>query len=61
MVWKEKRAILVVDGHISCYTLRTAELLMEHHIDLVILPSHTNHVTQPLDIGLNRWIKQVYQ
>ena len=56
-----RRAVLVVDGHISRYTLRTAELLKEHHIDLVILPSHTSHVTQPLDIGLNRWIKQVYQ
>jgi len=56
-----RKAVLVVDGHVSRFTVRTVELLMKHNIDLVILPSHTSHVTQPLDIGLNRWIKQTYQ
>jgi len=56
-----RRAVLVVDGHVSRFTLRTVDLLIQHKIDMVVLPSHSSHVTQPLDIGLNRWIKQVYQ
>ena len=30
--------------HISRFTLRTVDLLMEHNNDLVVLPSHTSHV-----------------
>jgi len=54
-----RRAVLVVDGHISRYTVGTVNLLIEHNIDLIILPSHSSHVTQPLDLGLNRAIKHV--
>ena len=56
-----RKAALVVDGHISRYTVRTVNLLMEHNIDLVILPSHSSHVMQPLDLGLFAYIKRVFR
>ena len=55
-----RRAVLVSDGHISRFTVRTVNLFMEHNIDCVILPSHSSHVTQPLDLGPNGIIKRVF-
>ena len=55
-----RRAVLVVDGHISRYTTRTVELLMEHNIDMVIIPSHSTHVMQPLDLGLFAILKRAF-
>jgi len=52
-----KKAALVTDGHISRYFLESLELLRSHNIELVILPSNTSNVLQPLDLGLNRLIK----
>jgi len=57
----ERRACLVVDGHISRYTSATVNLLLKHRIDLVILPSHSSHVVQPLDLGLFAVFKRVYK
>ena len=56
-----RRAVLVVDGHISRFTERTVNLLKEHNIECVILPSHSSHVCQPLDLGLNGWFKQKFR
>jgi len=56
-----RRAALVVDGHISRFTVRVVDLFMKHNIDLIILPSHSSHVTQPLDLGLNATIKRVFR
>jgi len=55
-----RRTVLIVDGHISRYTVRTVNLLMDHNIDLVILPSHSSHVMQPLDLGLFAYMKRLF-
>jgi len=44
----QERAALIVDGHLSRYDLDT------------ILPAHSSHITQPLDITLNGLIKRAF-
>jgi len=56
-----KRAVLVVDGHLSRHHPGTYQSLRDNNIDFVILLSHTSHITQPLDKCLNRWIKTFFQ
>jgi len=56
-----RRAVLVLDGHPSRYSEKTAELLKAANIILLILPSHSSHVTQPLDLGLNHFIKNNFR
>jgi len=56
-----KRAALIVDGHISRYDLDTFEELRSNGIDFIILLSHTSHLTQPLDLNLNKMIKHDFQ
>jgi len=56
-----QRAVLVVDGHLSRYSVKTIDLLMEHNIHLLILPAHSSHITQPLDLGLNRLLKMRFR
>lgn len=47
----EKRRLLVVDGHSSHYTTRFLAFCITKKIDLALLPPHTSHVTQSLDIA----------
>jgi len=58
-----KHAVLIVDGHISRYSLEGITILRDpaNDIDLVILPEHTSHVAQPLDLGLNHFFKQYFR
>jgi len=56
-----KHAVLVADGHRSRYDPETLKMLRDADIDLVILPAHSSHLTQPLDLGLNRLIKQEFR
>jgi len=44
---KAKQSVLVVDGHISRYSVRTIDLLIARNIHLLILPSHSSHEFQP--------------
>jgi hypothetical protein len=46
-----KRRLLVIDGHSSHYTTRFLAFCISRKIDLALLPPHTSHVTQPLDIA----------
>ncbi|KAF2718032.1 DDE-domain-containing protein, partial [Polychaeton citri CBS 116435] len=43
--------LLVLDGHSSHITGRFIVFYKEHSIELLILPPHTSHVLQPLDIS----------
>ncbi len=52
-----KLAALVVDGHISRFVLKSLELLHSYNIALLVLPSNSSHILQPLDLGLNNLIK----
>ena len=41
-----------MDGHSSHITANVIAFCMEHAIDLLILPPHTSHVLQPLDVSM---------
>jgi len=46
------RRLLIMDGHGSHITANVIAYAMENAIDLLILPPHTSHVLQPLDVGV---------
>ncbi|KAJ6240601.1 hypothetical protein M0813_03068 [Anaeramoeba flamelloides] len=54
---KNKWALLVLDGHSSRADLRAIHLLQQHHIDCVVIPGHSSHVLQPLDVGIFKHFK----
>lgn len=47
-----KRRLLLLDGHGSHLTARFIAFCLDKRIDLVVLPPHTSHILQPLDVGL---------
>jgi len=47
-----QRRLLIMDGHGSHITANVIAHCMEHTIDLLILPPHTSHVLQPLDVSV---------
>ncbi|KAM0709946.1 hypothetical protein Q7P35_002308 [Cladosporium inversicolor] len=47
-----KRRLLLLDGHGSHLTARFIAFCLDRNIDLVVLPPHTSHVLQPLDVGV---------
>ena len=55
-----QHAVLVLDGHKSRYDPEALRLLREADIDLVVLPAHTSHFLQPLDLRLNGIVKQFF-
>jgi len=54
------RAALFVDGHLSRYDVKTFDMLDKAGIDLIILPTHSSQIIQPLDITLNGLIRRVF-
>jgi len=46
------RLLLIVDGHGSHVKAKFIAFCITHAIDLTVLPSHTSHITQPLDVGI---------
>jgi hypothetical protein len=46
------RRLLIMDGHISHITANLIAFCMQNMIDLLILPPHTSHILQPLDISV---------
>ena len=46
------RFLLILDGHSSRINSAALHYLSSHQIDVIILPSHTSHITQPFDVGI---------
>jgi len=57
---RNQHAVLVLDGHKSRYDPETLWVLREADIDLVIIPAHSSHIIQPLDLRLNGLIKHYF-
>ena len=57
---RNKRALLVMDGHASRECPKALELLRRAGIDLLILPAHTTHITQMFDICLAAPLKKLF-
>ncbi|KAJ3433196.1 tigger transposable element derived [Anaeramoeba flamelloides] len=55
---KDKWTLLVLDGHGSRADLRAIHLLQQHFIDCVVIPGHSSHILQPLDVGVFKYFKQ---
>jgi hypothetical protein len=53
-----KRRLLLLDGHGSHLTARFIAFCIDKSIDLVVLPPHTSHILQPLDVGVFRPLKR---
>src|SRR5579859_7944103 len=61
--WTREKAqgytrVLICDGHDSHVTGQFIRHCMDHNIKLLILPPHSSHFTQPLDIGVFSPLKQ---
>lgn len=52
-----ERALLFVDSHESRRCPAALRALVDANIDVFTLPSHTSHILQPLDCGVNRAFK----
>ena len=47
-----ERRLLILDGHGSHLKSPFIGFCIQHAIDLMVLPSHSSHMTQPLDVGI---------
>ena len=53
--------VLFFDGHHSHISINLIELSRSRNVHLVLLPSNTTHVLQPLDVGVYGPIKQAWK
>ena len=53
------RALLILDGCSSHLRGLFREVLDEHRVMMRFLPSHTSHLTQPLDVGIFGRLKTI--
>ena len=44
------RILLLLDGHSSRASVRAIEMMQSHGIDTHVIPAHSSHITQPLDL-----------
>jgi hypothetical protein len=58
---QKPHALFVLDGHSSRLCRELWEDFAKEGIDVVVLPSHTSHLTQPLDITVNGLLKRCLQ
>ena len=49
---RSRRALLILDGHLSRECPRALMFMSHHNIDVLILPSHTTHILQIFDVSL---------
>ncbi|KAJ6248322.1 tigger transposable element derived 5 [Anaeramoeba flamelloides] len=54
---KDEWALLVLDGHNSRANLAAIHLLQQHYVDCIVIPSHSSHLLQPLDVGIFKYFK----
>lgn len=52
-----QRRLLIVDGHGSHVRATFIGICLANDIDLMILPSHTSNISQPLDVGVFKPLK----
>ncbi|KAJ6247905.1 protein derived from transposon [Anaeramoeba flamelloides] len=49
---KGDRALLILDGHSSRSNPDVLDLFALYNIDCVVIPAHSSHIIQPLDVGV---------
>ena len=58
---KVRPVILLIDGHRSHINLETSRYCHENGIFLYCLPPHSSHITQPLDVGFFKPLKDAWK
>ena len=58
---RNRKQILFFDGHRSHVTEEAINFARENNVELFQLPSHTSHVTQPLDVSVFGVFKQFWE
>jgi hypothetical protein len=53
--------ILILDGHGSHVTLKAIEQAQTLGLNMVILPSHTSHALQPLNVNYFKFFKIAFK
>jgi hypothetical protein len=53
-----KMALIIVDGHSSRLNRELWTECSSKNIDVLLLPAHTSHILQPLDLGVNGEFKR---
>jgi hypothetical protein len=44
-----EKCLLILDGHMSHCSLQALHYCRQHHIEIICLPPHTTHASQPLN------------
>jgi hypothetical protein len=55
---KEKRALLIIDGHSTRLQKELWDAAKESSVDVLCIPAHTSNSTQPLDQTVNAQFKR---
>jgi hypothetical protein len=56
-----ERMLLLLDGHSSRMNRELWEHFREEKIDVIVIPAHTSHILQPLDLGVNAEFKRALE
>ena len=54
------KVLLLLDGHRSHVALTLADWAVQNNVILFILPAHTSHILQPLDVGCYGPFQRIY-
>ena len=57
---KDKRALLIIDGHKSRENAYALQLLQEAKIYVLTIPSHTSHILQMFDVAIASPLKRTF-
>jgi hypothetical protein len=58
---EEERILLLMDGHSSRMNRELWERFHRERIDVIVIPAHTSHILQPLDLGVNGEFKRALE
>lgn len=53
----ENPVLLIYDGHATHISLKLAKLAVKKHVTILLLPPHSSHLLQPLDLAVFKSIK----
>lgn len=54
-------ALLILDGHVSHVSVDFVEMAKKNDVHLLVLPPHTTHIWQPLDVGVFKSLKDKFK
>jgi hypothetical protein len=58
---RQEWIVIVLDGHVSRFNFQACHLLNWARIGVLLLPPHSTHVTQPVDVGLTAPVKTAFK